>query len=56
MDAIESLQGFVGENLSLLVPVDQAWQPTDYLPDLTADNWVEQVARFRASAPTSSSI
>ena len=50
MDTIESLQGFVGENLSLLAPVDQAWQPTDYLPDLTAEDWAEQVARFRASA------
>src|SRR5262249_39013204 len=26
---IESLQGFVSENLSLLAPVDLAWQPTD---------------------------
>ena len=49
-DVIESLQGFVEENLSLLAPVDQAWQPTDYLPDLTAEDWAEQVASFRASA------
>jgi acyl-[acyl-carrier-protein] desaturase len=50
MEMIESLQGFVGENLSLLVPVDQAWQPTDYLPNLTAEDWVDHVARFRAAA------
>ena len=50
MELIESLQGFVGENLALLAPVDQAWQPTDFLPDLTADDWAEQVARFRESA------
>ena len=37
MELIESLQGFVGENLFLLAPVDHAWQPTDYLPDLTAE-------------------
>ncbi len=36
MEVVESLQGFVEENLSLLSPVDQAWQPTDFLPDLTA--------------------
>jgi acyl-[acyl-carrier-protein] desaturase len=47
---IESLQGFVGENLSLLLPVDQIWQPTDYLPDFSAENWVEQVTEFRKSA------
>jgi len=50
MDMIESLQGFVGENLSLLTPVDQAWQPSDFLPDLTADDWAERLARFRESA------
>jgi Fatty acid desaturase len=50
MDTIESLQTFVGENLSLLAPVDQAWQPTDYLPDLTGDDWAAQIARFRDSA------
>jgi acyl-[acyl-carrier-protein] desaturase len=50
MELIESLQGFVAENLALLTPVDQAWQPTDFLPDLTADDWAEQVTRFRASA------
>ncbi len=50
MDLIESLQGFVAENLALLTPVDQAWQPTDFLPDLTAEDWAEQVTRFRTSA------
>ncbi len=49
-DLIESLTEFVGENLSLLAPVDQAWQPTDYLPDLTAENWTEQLERFRETA------
>ena len=50
MDTIESLQEFVGENLSLLTPVDQAWQPTDYLPDLTAEDWAERLSKFRESA------
>jgi len=47
MDMVESLQSFVAENLSLLAPLDQAWQPTDFLPDLTGDDWAEQLARFR---------
>jgi acyl-[acyl-carrier-protein] desaturase len=50
MDMIESLQGFVGKNLSLLLPVDQAWQPSDFLPDLAADDWAEQLMRFRETA------
>src|SRR5271163_3041136 len=47
MEVVESLQGFVEENLSLLAPVDQAWQPTDFLPDLTARDWTEQLTQFR---------
>ncbi len=50
MELIESLQGFVGENLALLAPVEQAWQPTDLLPDFAAEDWAEQVSRFRVSA------
>src|SRR4051794_41259352 len=50
MELIESLQGFVEQNLSLLTPVEQAWQPTDLLPDLTAEDWVKQLDRFRAGA------
>ena len=50
MDIFESLQGFVAENLSLLVDVDQAWQPTDYLPDLTGEDWSERLGEFRRCA------
>lgn len=48
MELVEALQDVVGENLSLLTPVEQAWQPTDFLPDLTRDDWSERLARFRA--------
>jgi acyl-[acyl-carrier-protein] desaturase len=50
MDIVESLQGFVAENLSLLAPLETAWQPTDFLPDLTREDWAEQLARFREPA------
>src|SRR5947208_847672 len=40
----------VRENLSLLVPIEEAWQPTDYLPDLTAADWHERLSGFRAPA------
>jgi acyl-[acyl-carrier-protein] desaturase len=47
---IESLEGHVAEHLSLLTPVDQIWQPTDYLPDLTAEDWSERLRDFREAA------
>jgi acyl-[acyl-carrier-protein] desaturase len=53
-ELIENLQDFVGENLALLAPVDLAWQPTDFLPDLTADDWSMQVERFRETAQRAS--
>ncbi|RPI75642.1 MAG: acyl-ACP desaturase, partial [Ignavibacteriales bacterium] len=31
-EVIKSIEGFVGENLSsLLKPVDESWQPSDFL-------------------------
>jgi len=50
LDVIRAIEPAVEENLDLLVPVDRAWQPTDYLPDLEAENWREQVEGFRKSA------
>ncbi len=41
------MQPFVGENLGFLGEVGKAWQPTEYLPDLAAENWHEQVMDFR---------
>jgi acyl-[acyl-carrier-protein] desaturase len=50
MSMIDELQGHVEEHLSLLTPVEQAWQPTDYLPDLAAEDWSEQLSRLRDTA------
>ena len=47
MNMIDGLQDHVEDHLSLLTPIEQAWQPTDYLPDLTAEDWSEQLGRFR---------
>ena len=49
-EVIRAIEPAVGENLDLLVPIDKAWQPTDYLPDLEADDWREQVDRFRQAS------
>src|SRR3954468_3172196 len=43
LEVLRGLDAYVGENLNLLLPIDKAWQPTDYLPDLTAEDWREQV-------------
>ena len=47
LELLRGMSSFVGENLNLLTPISEAWQPTDYLPDLTAENWREQVESFR---------
>ena len=49
-EVIAALEPAVAENLDLLVPLDKAWQPTDYLPDLEAENWRDEVERFRQTA------
>ena len=50
VDVIRAIEPAVADNLGLLIPIDKAWQPADYLPDLEADNWREQVERFRKTA------
>ena len=40
-EVLSGLHAFVRDNLTLLLPVDQAWQPTDFLPDLTAEDLKE---------------
>jgi acyl-[acyl-carrier-protein] desaturase len=50
LDLLQSLATIVEENLSLLAPIDAAWQPSDYLPDLTSPDWRDQLGRFRAPA------
>lgn len=49
-DVIQTVEPTVRDNLTLLAPLDRAWQPTDYLPDLEAEDWQEQVERFRQTA------
>ncbi len=49
-EVLVGLKGFVRDNLSLLTPIEKAWQPSDYLPDLTAADWHEKLTAFRAPA------
>src|SRR5438445_2797628 len=49
-EVLRGMESFVGENRTFLAPIDKAWQPTDYLPDLTAEDWRDQIESFRAPA------
>lgn len=50
-EVIRSMEGFVKENLSkLLVPVEESWQPSDFVPNMTQESWNEEVLEFRARA------
>lgn len=46
-EVLASMQELVRENLGFLSPRDRAWQPTDFLPNLTAEDWREQIEAFR---------
>ncbi len=50
LEILDSLEPWVEENLNLLLAIDGAWQPDDYLPDLTKENWHKALADFRAMA------
>ena len=51
LEVIKSMESFVSENIdSLLKPVNESWQPTDFLPDMTRPDWKEQVTEFRERA------
>jgi acyl-[acyl-carrier-protein] desaturase len=50
-EVIKSIEQFVGEQLgSLLKPVEESWQPSDFLPSLSGDGWQERIAELRARA------
>jgi acyl-[acyl-carrier-protein] desaturase len=49
-EVLRGLSDQVEANLSFLAPIDKAWQPTDFLPDLTAPDWREQLDAFRGPA------
>jgi acyl-[acyl-carrier-protein] desaturase len=50
LEVLRSLQESVAENLNLLGKIDRIWQPTDFLPDLTGEDWREQIGELRERA------
>lgn len=49
-EVILGLSPQVAEGLSLLIPPGESWQPSDYLPDLSGDGWVERLTELREPA------
>jgi acyl-[acyl-carrier-protein] desaturase len=49
IEVLDAMQGFVAETMPL-VPVDESWQPSDFLPDLRGEDWAEQLRVFRGPA------
>lgn len=49
-EVLTGMQEIVADNLPILSDVDKAWQPTDYLPDLTHADWREPLEAFREAA------
>ena len=47
---IRTIEPAVADNLRLLVPLDKAWQPSDYLPRMEAETWRDEVEQFRTAA------
>ena len=50
LDVIRAIEQAVADDLNLLAPLDKAWQPTDYLPDLESASWQDEVECFRETA------
>ncbi len=49
-ELLAGMQDDVEANLRILGDVNTNWQPTDFLPDLTGEDWREQLASFREPA------
>ncbi len=49
-DVLDEIEKIVATKLVLLAPVDKAWQPSDFLPDMSRESWIEDVTEFRKAS------
>ena len=49
-EVIRTIEPAVAGHLSLLLPLDRAWQPADCLPGLESELWQDEMAAFRQAA------
>ncbi|MFP5040903.1 acyl-ACP desaturase [Parasediminibacterium sp. JCM 36343] len=53
MEVIGMIEGFVSETINTnLVNPDECWQPTDFLPDLTQEDAIDQIIKLRERSAT----
>ena len=46
-EVLRGLESSVAEGLSYLLPIEKAWQPSDYLPNLVGEDWRAELDRLR---------
>lgn len=49
-DILINLEKFAEEQLLLLTPVKDSWQPSDFLPELSHEDWREKISELRKKA------
>ncbi|MFZ0454350.1 MAG: acyl-ACP desaturase [Ignavibacteriaceae bacterium] len=50
-EVIKSINGFVEKNIStLLKPINESWQPSDFMPDMKKENWDYEIKEIRERA------
>ena len=50
LDIMKQMEPFAEEKLVLLKAPDKCWQPTDFLPDSTSENWHDEVKALRKTS------
>ena len=51
LEVMQTLEKSIGDFVKkYLMPVEKSWQPTDFLPDSTADNFVSEVVKMQQEA------
>src|SRR6185369_17887546 len=50
-EVLAIIEGFVRENVpTLLKTVEESWQPSDFVPDMSAEGWEDEVRAFQEKA------
>lgn len=47
---VSELECLVETKLSLLKPVENSWQPSDFVPQMDSEDWIADLKRFRQAA------
>jgi len=47
MEVMQQMEPFVAKHLNMLKTVEDSWQPQDFLPDMSSEDWADQVKALR---------